>query len=268
MSTKIGIREKQAFVEIVAEDLGAIHRRIGEQLNEIWSQVREEIIEERGYKKLEDKKAKLRAQIDKLNTQIYDIEQILRDGAMSHDDAKEFQATFDRWGNASDCNFYGVPLRTKMDCEIARRIKSRINLEAPAKYLSDLARSAIREITMSGDYTQCRAAYETFYAIDFRKYGVDIPPRLNEMKGFMDEGAGALLSKTPEHLLLGSLNRDDKTKLIEASKELDKNKKESPEVTFADDSGVRCVSNPDDEFGIEVENTDYIEPDEEEEESK
>jgi hypothetical protein len=34
---------------------------------------------------------------------------------------------------------------------------------------------------MAGTFEEARTAYEKFYSLDFRKYGVDIPPRLDEI---------------------------------------------------------------------------------------
>ena len=35
---------------------------------------------------------------------------------------------------------------------------------------------------MAGTFEEAREAYEKFYSLDFRRYGVDIPPRLDEVK--------------------------------------------------------------------------------------
>ena len=34
---------------------------------------------------------------------------------------------------------------------------------------------------MAGTFEEARETYEKFYSLDFRKYGVDIPPRLDEL---------------------------------------------------------------------------------------
>ena len=34
---------------------------------------------------------------------------------------------------------------------------------------------------MAGTFEEARTAYEKFYSLDFRKYGVDIPPRLDDI---------------------------------------------------------------------------------------
>ena len=35
---------------------------------------------------------------------------------------------------------------------------------------------------MAGTFEEAREAYEKFYSLDFRKYGVDIPPRLDDIR--------------------------------------------------------------------------------------
>ena len=50
------------------------------------------------------------------------------------------------------------------------------------KFIHDLARSCLRELAMSGTFEEARVAYKKFYSLDFRKYGVDIPPRLDEIR--------------------------------------------------------------------------------------
>ena len=55
----------------------------------------------------------------------------------------------------------------------------------------------MRELAMSGTFEEARAAYEKFYKLDFKKYGVDIPPRLSDIKK-----ANPLLATTKETLKL------------------------------------------------------------------
>jgi hypothetical protein len=40
----------------------------------------------------------------------------------------------------------------------------------------------MRELAMSGTFEEARESYEKFYSMDFKKYGVDIPPRLDDIK--------------------------------------------------------------------------------------
>ena len=59
-------------------------------------------------------------------------------------------------------------------------------MEIPVKVICDLSRSAMRELAMSGTFEEAREAYQKFYSLDFRKYGVDIPPRLTDVKNNLE----------------------------------------------------------------------------------
>jgi hypothetical protein len=75
----------------------------------------------------------------------------------------------------------GIPIESQFDYEIVEYIKQNIDLEVPAKILRNVCESSIRALTMAGTFEEARAAYEKFYSLDFRKYGVDIPPRLEDI---------------------------------------------------------------------------------------
>ena len=60
-------------------------------------------------------------------------------------------------------------------------IKANIDLEVPAKILRDVCESSIRALVIAGTFEEARGAYEKFYSLDFRKYGVDIPPMLDDI---------------------------------------------------------------------------------------
>ncbi|GAG29564.1 unnamed protein product, partial [marine sediment metagenome] len=78
--------------------------------------------------------------------------------------------------------FYGIPIESYFEYQIASLIRHHLDLEAPAKFVRDLSKSCIRELTMAGTFEKAQEVYEKFYKLDFRKYGVDIPPRLDEMR--------------------------------------------------------------------------------------
>jgi hypothetical protein len=105
----------------------------------------------------------------------------------------ELGGAVDRWGKTKDALFFGIPVNSQLDYDIVQRIKFKVDTEAPAKYLDDLGRTAIRELTMAGTFEECQEIYEDFYSLDFRKYGVDIPPRLKELKEAKETGTEHLL---------------------------------------------------------------------------
>jgi len=62
----------------------------------------------------------------------------------------------------------------------------------------------MRELAMSGTFEEARKAYGKFYSLDFKKYGVDIPPRLDEIKKH-----ASLLGTTQEMLRLENKAKND-----------------------------------------------------------
>ena len=94
----------------------------------------------------------------------------------------ELGGEVDRYGYGKGANFHGIPIESYFEYQIAKMIEEHLDLKAPAKFVHDLSKSCIRELTMAGTFEQAQKIYEKFYALDFRKYGVDIPPRLDEMR--------------------------------------------------------------------------------------
>lgn len=93
----------------------------------------------------------------------------------------ELGGTPNEYGRFSGANFYGIPVTSQLEYEIMEFIKKNIDLEVPSKILRDVCESSIRALTMAGTFEEARGTYEMFYSLDFRKYGVDIPPRLEEL---------------------------------------------------------------------------------------
>lgn len=180
--TKISRQEKEDFKDIITEDMRAINRKCHDQIDLLWEKAKKHLITKLGHDKLIEKKKELRNQIADLQEEIHQIEETLNGEPLTVKQAKEFGGEIDYKGRASDATFYGKPITSQFEYKIAKLIKKNINLEAPAKFLHDLGRSALREITMCGTFETAQKIYQKFYALDFRKYGVDIPPRLAEIK--------------------------------------------------------------------------------------
>jgi len=70
---------------------------------------------------------------------------------------------------------------SEFEYDIVQFIKKHMNLEVPAKILKDVCESSLRSLTMAGTFEEARRSYENFYSLDFQKYGVDIPPRIEEI---------------------------------------------------------------------------------------
>ena len=140
------------------------------------------IIEMGTYDELMEKKAKLIIKRDKLNQEIHEIETALRSKPLTKQQVIQMGGSIDNYGRAKGANFHGIPIESYFEFQVADLIKEHLDLKAPAKFVRDLSRSCIRELTMAGTFEQAQKIYEKFYALDFRKYGVDIPPRLDEMR--------------------------------------------------------------------------------------
>ena len=180
--TKLSPSERGEFLKIFKEDLKAIEGALAHQIEEIWDKARHQILKETGQAKLMREKADLITERNKLNEKIHKIEQALRSKPLTKQQIIELGGTVDTYSRATGANFHGIPIDSYFEYQIANLIKDHLDLKAPAKFVRDLNRSCIRELTMAGTFEHAQKIYEKFYALDFRKYGVDIPPRLDEMR--------------------------------------------------------------------------------------
>jgi len=180
--TKLTERERESFEDIIRADLQSIDVKVFEQVRIIWEKARGHLIRKLGHDKLLKKKEELQLNISKLQEEIHQIEEELNSKPLTRKQVISLGGSINREGRGEGANFYGMPITSQFEYEIVKIIKKYLDLEAPAKFLHDLGRSALREIAMSGTFEQARKVYQQFYALDFRKYGVDIPPRLTEIK--------------------------------------------------------------------------------------
>lgn len=180
--TKLNQKERLAFIQIIDNDLTAINSRIHEQLNQYWEQARTEILHDCGFDELIKEKKQLNEEGKKIRQRIHEIEEIIEDKTMTVNQVLEYNGKINDWGKAEGANFLGIPLDSQIDYKIAKLIETNIDVHAPAKYVEQIAKSTLRELAMAGSFEEARVVYEDFYSLDFRKYGVDIPPRLKEIK--------------------------------------------------------------------------------------
>jgi len=202
--TKLNQKERMAFMDIIRTDITAINLKIHEQLKDIWEQARNEILHDCGQDVLIQRKKEIDSEIEKLREEKHRLEKELKKEPLTVSQALEFGGTLNDWGEARNAHFYGIPVNSQIDYKIIKLIQQNIDVEAPAKYLDVLARSALREIAMAGTFEDAKEVYEQFYSLDFRKYGVDIPPRLKDMKKERPTLA------EPKRLMLSQPERDEK----------------------------------------------------------
>ena len=185
---KISMAEKEMMADVLNEDLQLINAEISKQFAALWDKCRDDIEHELGFddrkKQIED----LQDQISKLQAQIGQLQQGMTEYA-NHPTVQDYidvgiEAPKNRNGYIynHDRHFHGIPVNSKMDILIVRRIKEMCDPSKPIMMLGEIAKSAHRALVMSGTYEEARKAYETFYNLDFRRYGVNIPRRLEEIK--------------------------------------------------------------------------------------
>ncbi len=180
--TKLSPNERKEFLKIFVEDLKAINGALAHQIEEIWDKARSQILKNSGHDELLHKKAKLLNEREKISNEIHQLEEALRSKTLTKQQIIEMGGDIDNYDRAKGANFHGIPIESYFEYQIAQLIKDHLDLNAPAKFVSDLSKSCIRELTMAGTFEKAQEVYEKFYKLDFRKYGVDIPPRLDEMR--------------------------------------------------------------------------------------
>lgn len=179
---KLSPNERKEFLKIFEEDITAINGALAHQIESIWDKARSQILKESGQDKLLHKKAKLINEREKITEELHQIEEALRSRTLTKQQIIEMGGSIDNYDRANGANFHGIPIESYFEYQIAQMIKEHLDLNAPAKFVSDLSKSCIRELTMAGTFEKAQEVYEKFYKLDFRKYGVDIPPRLDEMR--------------------------------------------------------------------------------------
>lgn len=179
---KLTEKEREAFERILAEDLDAINAKFMNQIKDFWGLARSEILNQRGWNKLIIEKQQMEQLRQKCIDRIHEIETILDSERLKPEQIVELGGKPDEWGHYKGATFYGIPVDSQFDYDIVEYIRKNIDIEVPSKILRDVAQSSIRALVMAGTFEEAREAYEKFYSLDFRKYGVDIPPRLDDVK--------------------------------------------------------------------------------------
>jgi hypothetical protein len=151
------------------------------QIKDFWGIARAEILRRKGWDKLIKEKEELNLQQNQTKNRIHEIENTLSKDPLLVEQVVELGGKANDYGKFSGANFYGIPVDSQFEYEIVEYIRENIDLEIPSKILRDVCQSSIRALVMSGTFEEARAAYEKFYSLDFRKYGVDIPPRLDDI---------------------------------------------------------------------------------------
>jgi len=178
---KLTEREREGFEKILISDLKAINSRFMSQIKDFWGVARIKVLETKGWDKLIREKTELDIQKKQIIERIHAIEHILNSEHLRAEQVVELGGKANENGRCDGANFYGIPVTSQFEYEIVDYIRQNIDLEIPSKVLRDVCESSIRALVMAGTFEEARGAYEKFYSLDFRKYGVDIPPRLDDL---------------------------------------------------------------------------------------
>lgn len=194
--TKLTEKEREGFENIMKQDLEAIDVKFMNQIKDFWGIARNAVMKERGLDNLVIRKLEIEKEEEKLKEERHNIERTLKSEPLRPEQSVEMGGQANNYGEFRKANFYGIPVDSQFDYEIVEYIRTHVDLDIPSKSLRDLGRSCLRELAMSGTFEEAREAYKKFYSMNFRKYGVDIPPRLGELKNDID------LKNTKEVLFL------------------------------------------------------------------
>ena len=178
---KLTEKEREGFERILGQDLAAIDKKFMNQIKEFWGIARIQVLKTKGWDKLIKEKAECEDQKKRCVERIHEIEGILNAKDLRAEQVVELGGKPDEHGRCRGASFYGIPVTSQFEYEIVEYIRTNIDLEVPSKILRDICESSIRALTMSGTFEEARSAYEKFYSLDFRNYGVDIPPRLEDV---------------------------------------------------------------------------------------
>ena len=178
---KLTEREREGFEKILSEDLKAINQRFISQIKDFWGIARDKVLEQKGWDTLILEKEQLERKQKEIKQRVHEIEEILNSEKLRVEQVVELGGKSNEYGRCDGANFYGIPVTSQLEYEIVEYIKQNIDLEVPAKILRDVCESSIRALVMAGTFEESRGAYEKFYSLDFRKYGVDIPPRMDDI---------------------------------------------------------------------------------------
>jgi hypothetical protein len=178
---KLTEREREGFEKILIADLKAIDKKFMSQIKDFWGVARIKVLETRGWDKLIAERELLETEKKSILQRIHEIETIMTKESLRVEQVVELGGRPDDYGKFNGANFYGIPVTSQFEYEIVEYIRSNIDLEIPSKILRDVCESSIRALVMAGTFEEAREAYEKFYSLNFRKFGVDIPPRLDDL---------------------------------------------------------------------------------------
>ena len=179
--SKLTEKEREGFERILQQDLHAINATFMNRIKDFWANSRTEVLRTNGWDKLINEKKELEIKKKEIIQRIHVIEETLNSEPLTPEQIVELGGKAEENGRFKGAAFYGIPVTSQFEYQIVEYIRNKINLEIPSKQIKDICEASIRELAMSGTFEEAREAYNKFYSLDFRRYGIDIPPRLTEI---------------------------------------------------------------------------------------
>lgn len=199
-NNKLGARERMEIEKIFMDDFKNIQSSIGKQLRAFYERVRVEVLDELKVNEITAEAAKLEEEIrqkqleltrirERLTREIYLAEQRLNiiktealgdlEGPPDAEQLEELGFNYD--DPVRDRMWYGFSVRTKLEATILIRLKE-MDIAKPLKAMEKIGQAVQREMAFVSTFDDAEKAYKKFYDLNFRQYGVDIPPRLDDLK--------------------------------------------------------------------------------------
>jgi len=212
-------KERENMLKILNKDLSQINEAIMTQFEKIWLVTQHDIEDELGFGKQRREIAELEEQIQQLQNKVNELQRSMKEYSETPglEDYQEAGLGIPDNRNGSiynhDVEFMGHRIGTKMDLRVAKRLKETIDPMKPVRMLQEVAESSIRAVVMSGTFEEAREAYKTFYSLDWRRFGVEIPRLLGEIKAVVGPNLlGAGLQIQPMALPGPEPKKEDKSK--------------------------------------------------------
>jgi hypothetical protein len=200
--TKMSVQDKMRIADIFDQDFQAIMGAMRAQLADHWDYTREMILNRLGIKELFGESKELEREVEELRVELQRIrEEIqykiftkeqrlaeLKRKALGEWDGPADPKTLRSLGfketdkSGPDRQWMGFEIRSKLDAEVALELKDKAGVEAPAAALVTIFKSVEREFAFCSTYADAERIYTKFYSLNFRQFGVDIPPRLDDLQ--------------------------------------------------------------------------------------
>lgn len=199
--SKLGARERMQIEQIFAEDFKSIDAAINKQLVGFHEETRQVLLEELGIDQATEEVVKLEEEIrnkqlelqrirERLTREIFMAEQrlnLVKSESLGTYNAppepEQLQELgFDHDAPINNRRWYGFPVRTKLEAMICLRMQKVADVKTPLMAIEKIAKAVMREMAFVSTFDDAEKVYKKFYGLNFRQYGAEIPPRLDDLQ--------------------------------------------------------------------------------------